>query len=60
MKKITPTHEYKCTLGIDRKGIIQGRYEGQGTDVCVIMKSDDGKTHALSGSALKTLKRITS
>jgi hypothetical protein len=59
MEKQTPTHEYKCNLDIEHKGTIQGRYEGQGTDVSVIMKSVEGETHVLSGRTLKTLKRIT-
>ncbi|WOZ55632.1 hypothetical protein CRP118_gp1 [Roseobacter phage CRP-118] len=54
----TPTHNFKCTLGIPRQGTIQGRYEGQGTDVSVFMRDTEGKLFVLSGSSLKTLERI--
>lgn len=49
--------KYECNLGVEWRGYIDGVFEGQGTDVTYIMKSECGKTHALSGKLLKTLKR---
>ena len=50
--------EYRDNLGIVWRGHLLNVYEGQGTDVVYTMRSICGVTRVLSGSLLKSLKRI--
>ena len=56
MNKVT--HTFACHLGVKRKGYLVSVFEGQGSDVTYVMKSDEGKTFYVSGSELKSVKRI--
>ncbi len=53
------THTFACHLGVKRKGYLISIFEGQGSDITYVMKSDDGKTFYVSGSELKSIKRIS-
>ncbi len=51
--------KFECTLGVERRGYIESVMEGQGTDVTYFMRDDKNALFVLSGSLLKTLKRVS-